>query len=53
MRGGITDNADRAQSHNDSLTCALPDFGDDPKASNEAKLKGIQAAWASEDEDME
>ena len=33
--------------------CALPDFGDDPKASNEAKLEAIQMAWVSEYEDME
>lgn len=33
--------------------CALPDFGDDPKTSNEAKLEAIQMAWVSEYEDME
>lgn len=27
---------------------ALPDFGDDPKASNEAKLEAIQMAWLEE-----
>lgn len=26
----------------------LPDFGDDPKASNEAKLEAIQMAWLEE-----
>lgn len=25
--------------------CQLPEFGDDPKASNEAKLEAIQMAW--------
>ena len=33
--------------------CALSDFGDDPKTSNEAKLEAIQMAWVSEYEDME
>lgn len=33
--------------------CALPDFGDDPKASNEAKLEAIQMAWVQEYEDAE
>ncbi len=28
--------------------CQLPDFGDDPKASNEAKLEAIQMAWLEE-----
>lgn len=28
--------------------CALPDFGDDPKSSNEAKLEAIQMAWLEE-----
>lgn len=28
--------------------CALPEFGDDPKASNEAKLEAIQMAWLEE-----
>ncbi len=28
--------------------CELPDFGDDPKASNERKLEAIQMAWAEE-----
>ena len=28
--------------------CELPDFGDDPKSSNEAKLEAIQMAWLSE-----
>ncbi len=28
--------------------CELPDFGDDPKASNEAKLEAIQMAWLEE-----
>ncbi|HOB75523.1 MAG TPA: Fe-S cluster assembly protein IscX [Phycisphaerae bacterium] len=27
---------------------ALPDFGDDPKASSEAKLEAIQMAWVEE-----
>ncbi len=26
----------------------LPDFGDDPKSSNEAKLEAIQMAWLEE-----
>lgn len=26
----------------------LPDFADDPKASNEAKLEAIQMAWVDE-----
>ena len=28
--------------------CKLPEFGDDPKASNEAKLEAIQMAWLEE-----
>lgn len=28
--------------------CGLPDFGDDPYASNEAKLEAIQMAWYEE-----
>lgn len=28
--------------------CKLPDFGDDPKSSNEAKLEAIQMAWLEE-----
>lgn len=28
--------------------CDLPDFGDDPKASNEKKLEAIQMAWLEE-----
>lgn len=28
--------------------CDLPDFGDDPKSSNEAKLEAIQMAWLEE-----
>jgi len=28
--------------------CGLEDFGDDPKASNEAKLEAIQMAWLEE-----
>jgi FeS assembly protein IscX len=28
--------------------CDLPDFGDDPKASNEKKLEAIQMAWVEE-----
>ena len=27
---------------------ALPEFGDDPKSSNEAKLEAIQMAWLEE-----
>jgi FeS assembly protein IscX len=30
----------------------LPDFGDDPKSSNEAKLEAIQMAWLREYEDV-
>lgn len=30
---------------------ALPDFGDDPLASNEAKLEAIQMAWYEEFKD--
>jgi len=32
---------------------ALPDFGDDPHASNEAKLEAIQMAWLEEFRDAE
>ena len=28
--------------------CALDEFGDDPKTSNEAKLEAIQMAWLEE-----
>ena len=28
--------------------CELPDFGDDPKASNEKKLEAVQMAWLEE-----
>lgn len=28
--------------------CGLPDFADDPHASNEAKLEAIQMAWYEE-----
>ena len=28
--------------------CELEDFGDDPQASNEAKLEAIQMAWLEE-----
>lgn len=28
--------------------CALPDFGDEPRSSNEAKLEAIQMAWLEE-----
>ena len=28
--------------------CELPEFGDDPKASNEKKLEAIQMAWLEE-----
>ena len=32
---------------------ALPEFGDDPKASNEAKLEAIQIAWVEEYRDSQ
>lgn len=28
--------------------CEIPEFGDDPKTSNEAKLEAIQMAWLDE-----
>lgn len=28
--------------------CVLPEFGDDPQASNEARLEAIQMAWLDE-----
>ncbi len=31
--------------------CALDGFADDPKASNEAKLEAIQAAWLEEQQE--
>ncbi|HRX85284.1 MAG TPA: Fe-S cluster assembly protein IscX [Phycisphaerae bacterium] len=31
--------------------CALPDFDDDPKSSNEKKLEAIQMAWLEEHQD--
>ncbi len=31
-----------------SWVCALPEFGDDPKNSNEKKLEAIQMAWNEE-----
>ena len=31
--------------------CALPDFGDDPKASTEKHLEAIQMAWVDEVEE--
>lgn len=31
----------------------LPDFGDDPHASNEAKLEAIQMAWLEEYRDAQ
>ena len=31
----------------------LPDFGDDPQASNEAKLEAIQMAWLEEYQDRQ
>jgi FeS assembly protein IscX len=31
----------------------LPDFDDDPKASNEAKLEAIQMAWLEEHRDRQ
>lgn len=33
--------------------CELEDFGDDPKASSEAKLEAIQMAWHEEYQDAE
>jgi FeS assembly protein IscX len=30
--------------------CALPDFGDEPKASSEGKLERIQMAWVEQRE---
>lgn len=33
--------------------CDLPDFGDDPKGSNERKLEAIQMAWLEEYQDAE
>ena len=30
--------------------CALPEFGDDPKASSEGKLERIQMAWVEQQE---
>lgn len=33
--------------------CDLPDFGDDPKASNERKLEAIQMAWLEEYQDAQ
>ena len=33
--------------------CELPGFGDDPKASNEAKLEAIQMAWLEEWKDAQ
>ena len=32
--------------------CELEEFGDDPKASNEAKLEAIQMAWYEEYQDV-
>ncbi len=32
--------------------CELPEFGDDPKTSNEAKLEAIQMAWLEERQDQ-
>jgi FeS assembly protein IscX len=33
--------------------CALPNFGDDPKASNEKKLEAVQMAWYEEWQDRQ
>lgn len=33
--------------------CALDDFDDDPKASNERKLEAIQMAWLEEFQDAD
>lgn len=33
--------------------CDLPEFGDDPKASNEGKLEAIQMAWLEEFRDAD
>ena len=33
--------------------CELPDFGDDPKASNERKLEAVQMAWLQERRDAD
>ena len=30
------------------MVTELPEFGDDPKASNEAKLEAVQMAWLEE-----
>lgn len=35
------------------MVTELPNFGDDPKASNEAKLEAIQMAWYDEWQDTE
>ena len=35
------------------LVTALPDFGDDPLASNEGKLEAIQMAWYEEFKDSQ
>ena len=34
------------------VTTELPDFGDDPKDSNEGKLEAIQMAWLEEYKDL-
>ncbi len=31
--------------------CQLPEFGDDPRASNEGRLEAIQMAWLAEFQD--
>jgi len=33
--------------------CELPEFGDDPRASNEQKLEAIQMAWLEEYRDAQ
>ena len=35
-----------------AMVVALPDFGDDPDASNESKLESIQMAWLEEYKDL-
>jgi FeS assembly protein IscX len=34
------------------MVCELPDFADDPQASNEPKLEAIQMAWLEEYKDQ-
>ncbi len=35
------------------MVCRLPEFDDDPKLSNEAKLEAIQMAWLEEYQDVD